>query len=124
MNARLFLGSLLLAAPGLCAAEGLLDQVSDQLAWSGCDDRLRARLSGILDVEGYHLPQPSPGLLYTADRNLFNPRLTVFLDSQWGPNLYFFAQARLDRGFDPSDDAIRARLDEYALRFAMRSSGH
>jgi hypothetical protein len=65
---------------------------------------------------------PAPGLIYTDSSELFAPRLSVFLDAQCGSVFYFFAQARADRGFDPSGDgATRVRLDEYALRF---SPGH
>src|SRR5262249_30638899 len=64
-----------------------------------------------------------PGLLYTDDRNLFNPRLTLFLDAQAGPHIYAFAQARFDRGFDPSNGNEESRLDEYALRFTPWDDG-
>src|SRR5262249_16438730 len=55
--------------------------------------------------------------------NLFNPRLTLFLDAQLGSQVYFFAQARLDRGFDPTDDGAQVRLDEYALRITPWQDG-
>src|SRR5229473_3325865 len=55
--------------------------------------------------------------------NLFNPRLTLFLDAQYGSQVYFFAQARLDRGFDPSDRGAQIRLDEYALRITLWDDG-
>src|SRR6266487_3007253 len=55
--------------------------------------------------------------------NLFNPRLTLFLDAQLGSQIYFFAQSRLDRGFDPSDHGAQVRLDEYALRFTPWNDG-
>ena len=48
--------------------------------------------------------QPPPGLIDAAGDSLFNPRLSLFLDVQAGPHVYFFAQARLDRGFDPTDE--------------------
>ena len=31
-------------------------------------------------------------------------------------HVYLFVQARVDRGFDPSDEEVQVRLDEYALR--------
>src|SRR6266567_1025556 len=55
--------------------------------------------------------------------NLFNPRLTLFLDAQYGSQIYFFAQSRLDRGFDPSDRGAQVRLDEYALRITPWDDG-
>jgi hypothetical protein len=49
--------------------------------------------------------------------------LTLFLDAQFGSQIYFFAQSRLDRGFDPSDHGAQVRLDEYALRFTPWDDG-
>ena len=86
-------------------------------------DNLRARLSGTIDVEMYHFQQPAPGLINSEIDNLFNPRLTLFLDAQLGSQIYFFAQSRLDRGFDPSDRGAQIRLDEYALRFTPWDDG-
>jgi CHAT domain-containing protein len=34
-----------------------------------------------MDLEGYYLQQPSPGIIYTTRDMLFNPRLTFFLDA-------------------------------------------
>src|SRR5262249_58275272 len=55
--------------------------------------------------------------------NLFNPRLTLFLDMQIGSQIYFFAQSRLDRGFDPTDFGANIRLDEYAVRITPWQDG-
>ena len=98
-------------------AEDFIDRIDQALTVSAFDDQVRSRLSGTLDLEGYRLPLPSPALLYSDSRSLFNPRLSLFLDAQFGARWYLFAQARADRGFDPSDAAPRARLDEVALRF-------
>ena len=80
------------------------------------DGNLRARLSGFLDLEVFQLEQPPPGLLDTDQHFLANPRLSLFLDAQIGTHVYFFTQARADRGFDPADQDVQVRLDEYALR--------
>jgi hypothetical protein len=98
-------------------ADDFLDQVDDALTISAFQDSLRARLSGTFDLEGYFLQQPPPGLLFTDQDFLLNPRLALFLDAQLGPHIYAFAQSRADRGFDPSEDNIQVRLDEYAVRF-------
>lgn len=114
-----FLFILLLLAPGARASDEFFDRVAAALTFASPDSRLRTRLSGTLELEGYVLPQPSPGLLYTSGHALFNPRLTVFLDAQLGPRTYLFAQGRIDRGFDPASDDATARFDEYALRFSL-----
>jgi hypothetical protein len=80
-------------------------------------------LSGTVDLEFYNFQQPPPGLINSESDNLVNPRLTLFLDAQLGPQIYFFAQARLDRGFDPSDHGAEVRLDEYALRITPWEDG-
>jgi hypothetical protein len=110
-------------APVAVAAEGVMESVRDFLTVSAFDGAFRVRLSGTLDLEGYHLPQPPPGLLFTDRHNLFNPRLTLFLDSQVGDHLYAFVQARVDRGFDPTDGGSEIRADEYALRYTPWNDG-
>jgi hypothetical protein len=102
------------------AADDFLDRVDDALAVSAWNDDLRARLSGSLDLEGYNFPQPAPALIDAPGHNLFNPRLVLFLDAQLGSHLYFFAQSRVDRGFDPAANPLQMRLDEYAIRFTPR----
>jgi hypothetical protein len=112
--------TLVLLAAGattVAGAEDFLDRVDQALTFSARHGSFRARLSGTMDLEGYRLAYPPPALIYTSSRNLFNPRLAFFLDAQLGRKFYLFAQARVDRGFDPSDDKLHARMDEYALRF-------
>jgi hypothetical protein len=100
------------------ASEEFFDRLSDSLVFSTADGTLRARVSGTFDLEAYRVQAPAPGLIYTSSENLFNPRLTLFLDAQAGDRVYFFAQARADRGFDPANRHARGRLDEYAVRIA------
>ena len=120
--ARLVLVLCALCASNLHAQE-FLDTVGDALSFRAFDNNLRARLSGTLDLEYYAFEKPAPGLIYTNSNDLFNPRLSLFLDVQAGPQLYFFAQARLDRGFDPEDGGAEVRLDEYALRVTPWEDG-
>jgi hypothetical protein len=108
---------------GALDLDDFLDRLDTTLTVSAFDDNLRARLSGTIDVEFYHFQQPAPGLINSQIDNLFNPRLTLFLDAQLGHQIYFFAQSRLDRGFDPSDKGAQVRLDEYALRFTPWDDG-
>jgi len=108
---------LLLGAAGARAADDFLDEVDQALTVSGWEDQVRLRLSGSLELEGYEFPAPAPALIDAGGHELFNPRLVLFLDAQLGGHVYAFAQARVDRGFDPSDDPLRLRLDEYAFRF-------
>jgi hypothetical protein len=97
--------------------DDFLERLDSTLTLSAFQDILRARLSGTVDFEAYHFQQPAPGLIDSRIDNLFNPRLTLFLDAQAGSQIYFFAQSRLDRGFDPAARGAQVRLDEYALRF-------
>jgi hypothetical protein len=100
-----------------------VDALDDFLTFSSADASVRARLSGTLELEGYWFQQPAPALIDAGGDALFNPRLTTFLDVQAGAYVYAFAQARADRGFDPSDDRLRGRLDEYAIRFTVPGVG-
>jgi hypothetical protein len=106
------------------AADDFIDRVDDALVFSDARGDLRARLSGTLDLEGYHFQLPAPGLLYTNSENLFSPRLSLFLDAQLGQYIYVFAQSRADRGFDPGDEHWRMGLDELAVRLSAGDSGY
>jgi hypothetical protein len=104
-------------------AEDFLDEVDQALTIGVFDDQVRVRVSGFLDLEYYHYPQPAPGLIRADGHDLFAPRLSVFLDAKIGPNVYFFAQTRVDTGFDPTDLGGQWRADEYALRITPWSDG-
>jgi hypothetical protein len=123
MKLRAF--SLCVFACTACAfdIDDFLDQLDNTLTVSAFHDNLRARLSGTLDLEIYHFEQPPPGLINSSIDTLFNPRLTLFLDAQIGSHIYFFGQARLDRGFDPSNRGAQVRLDEYAVRITPWEDG-
>jgi hypothetical protein len=114
---------LLVLPARVFAVDDFLDRLGDALTISASDDKVRARLRGTLDVELYHLDGPTPSLIFTDDDFLFNPRLSLFLDAHVGANVYFFAQARVDRGFDPSEGGAEVRLDEYAARFSPWQDG-
>jgi len=104
-------------------AEDFLDRIDEALTFSTFHDKVRARFSGLIDLEGYYFQQPAPGLINASGDTLFNPRLTFFLDAQLGPPVYIFVQTRVDRGFDPSDDGPRIRFDEYAIRVTPWDDG-
>jgi len=105
-------------------AQDFLDQVGDALSFQAFDNSLRARLSGTLDLEYYiYDAKFPPGLIDAEGNSLFNPRLSVFLDAQAGPHVSFFSQVRLDRGFDPTDEGVAIRADEYALRVTPWEDG-
>ena len=107
---------LALAAAAAPGADDPLDPLDDALSVSGWNDAVRARVSGTLDLEVYHFQSAAPGLIFTDQATLFNPRLSLFLDAQLGSRVYFFAVSRADRGFDTGDGRAQMRLDEYAVR--------
>lgn len=123
MRLPLFLLLAALVPVAARATEEFFDRLDEALTTSAFEGAFRARVSGTLDLEGYRLPRPAPALIETTSRDLFNPRLTVFLDAQFGRQLYLFVQARADHGFDPSDGDARRRADEYALRYIPWSDG-
>ncbi len=104
-------------------AQDFLDRLDESLTFSGFDNRVRLRLSGTLDLEGYAFDGAAPGLIRTTSDALFNPRLTMFADAQIGAPVYIFTQTRVDRGFDPSDEGANIRLDEYAIRVTPWEDG-
>src|SRR3984893_17025943 len=103
--------------------EDFFERLDHALTATAFQGNFRARLSGTLDLEAYHFQQPAPGLIDSKIDNLFNPRLTLFLDAQLGSQVYFFAQVRVDRGFDPSNHGAPVRFDEYALRITPGEDG-
>src|SRR5262249_4677261 len=117
--------SLCVFACTACAfdIDDALDRLDNTLTISAFHDNLRARLSGTVDLEFYNFQQPPPGLIDSNIDNLFNYRLTLFLDAQFGSQIYLFSQTRLDRGFDPTDHGADVRLDEYALRITPWQDG-
>src|SRR5438552_3308367 len=117
--------SLCVFACTACAfdIDDVFDRLDNALTVSLFQDNLRVRLSGTLDLEFYNFEQPAPGLIDSRTDNLFNPRLTLFVDAQLGAQVYFFAQTRVYRGFDPTDHGADIRLDEYALRITPWQDG-
>ena len=111
MKTLALLGCGWLLAASVVHGQDTLDRLDQALSVSAYDGRLRARLSGLADLEGYYFEHPATGLIDTENRWFFNPRLTLFLDAQLGEKFYFFAQARLDRGFDGGDNGPRFELD-------------
>jgi len=105
------------------AADDPMDSVERLLSASAFDEQFRFRMSGLLDLEGYSLDNPDPGLIFADGHDLFNPRLSLFLDAQAGSHVYAFVQARVDRGFDPGYGGLRMRLYEYALRISPVDGG-
>src|SRR5881398_1100666 len=103
--------------------DDFFDRLDNALTIAAFEGNLRTRLSGTIDTEFYNFQQPAPELIDSKIDNLFNPRLSLFLDAQCGSQIYFFAQSRLDRGFDPSDHGAQIRLDEYALRITPWDDG-
>src|SRR5439155_23676568 len=123
---------LLLRALSLCLFVGnaraleiddFIDRLDSAITSSAFNDNIRTRLSGTIDFEVYHFQQPAPELIDSKIDNLFNPRLSLFVDAQFGKQIYFFAQSRLDRRFDPSNHGAAVRLDEYALRVTPWEDG-
>src|SRR4029453_14078816 len=93
-----------------------LDRLASHPRISRFQENFADGFSVKVHLKFYIFENPAPGLVDSKIHNPFNYRLTLFLDAQVGSQVYFFAQARLDRGFDPSDHGAQVPLDEYALR--------
>ncbi len=106
-------------------AQETLERLSDRLNFSMAGGQVRLRLSGSLELEGYAFSDPVADLVSGDANTFFNPRFSLFLDAQLGVRGYFFAQGRIDRGFDAyyPEKKTEARLDEYALRWELSEPG-
>src|SRR5437016_14596196 len=82
---------------GALEIDDFLDRLDNAMTLSAFQDNIRARLSGTIDLEVYHIQQPVPELIDTKIEKLFNPRFTLFLDTQPGNSFYLFCQLHLDR---------------------------
>src|SRR5437764_611437 len=102
----------------LTARADFLERVHDTFSLNDPQNRFHLQLSGLADLEAYSIDQPAPALIFSEHDFLLNPRLTLFLDLEVGSNIYFFAQTRVDRGFDPREGGARGRLDEYFQRYS------
>ena len=51
-------------------AEDFLDRIDDAVTFSAWHDVLRARFSGLFDLEGYQFDRPAPGLIHHSDRGI------------------------------------------------------
>ncbi len=107
---------LLFAAALKIARADFLEEIDRKLTFTAFNNSVHLRISGTFDLESYYVDQPPPGLIFTDDNFLTNPRLTLFLDTQIGSYISSFVQVRLDRAFDPSNQGAQIRLDEYAVR--------
>jgi len=106
-------------------AQDCLERLSDRLNYSTAGGRVQLKLSGTFELEGYAISDPVADLVSGAADTFINPRLSVYLDAQLGARGYFFAQGRIDRGFDPyyPEKETEARLDEYAVRLELSEPG-
>ena len=108
----------------MTARADFVEKIHDVHSLNDSHDRFHLQLSGLVDLETYFIDQPAQGLIFSDRDFLLNPRLTLFLDAQIGSKIYLFAQTRVDRGFDPSDDGAQIRLDEYFLRYRPAKNVH
>lgn len=114
-----FLSVVFALALVLDASADFMRDLHHALSLDDPQDRFHLQLSGLVDAENYFIDGHAPGLLFTDDNVLFNPRLTIYLDAQIGARIYLFVQARVDRGFDPGDHSAEVRADEYFLRYSF-----
>jgi len=118
-------GAIWLALGGASPAQEVLEQLSKRLNYSTGGGRVQVKLSGSLELEGYAFTNPVADLVSGDEDVFFNPRFSLYLDAQLGARGYFFAQGRIDRGFDAysPEDETEARLDEAALRWELSDPG-
>ena len=120
------LGATIMLALGVASpAQEAIERLADRLNGRSANGRVQVRLSGSVELEGYAVSDPVADLVSGAAESFFTPRINLYLDAQLGTRGYFFAQGRVDRGFDAyyADKQTEARLDEYALRLELAEPG-
>ncbi|HEX2860203.1 MAG TPA: hypothetical protein VHN79_01130 [Lacunisphaera sp.] len=123
--AHRLLGWVGLACGTMLPAQEVLERLGERLNFSVADGRVRLRVSGSLELEGYAFSDPVADLVSGERDVFFNPRLTVYLDVQVGSRGYVFGQVRADRGFDAytAEKKSELRFDEYAVRYELSEEG-
>lgn len=109
MQPKLWMALFVLAVPAGAWAQGATVE--------SAGGTVRLDLSGVLDLEGYKVSDPPPGLVFGSGGASFNPRLSLFADFRLGKRVYGFVQVRADRGFDPRARSSDLRADEYFVRY-------
>ena len=65
--------------------EEFFDRLDSALTFSAFRDSARARLSGTIDLEGYHFQQPAPGLINSKIDKVLGGRFTSAEESGHNP---------------------------------------
>jgi len=100
------------------SAQEYLDALDEKLTYTSADGTVKADLAFVGDVTLFAAEQPPQGLLFTTSDVFVAPRLSAFLDVQFGDRVLLHGQIRADRGFDPgSESGGDIRFDEYFLQF-------
>ena len=114
------LWALAIASANAAGLDDWLDDLSENLLIATADDSLHVELSGYVELDLFAIDGAPPGLLFTTDDTLIQPRLTLDLDIFAGRHLSLSARARADRGLDPglAEDG-EIRLDEAIARLTL-----
>jgi hypothetical protein len=99
------------------SAQEILDALEEKLVYTSAEGNVQADFSVVSDVTLFAAELPPQGLLLTNSELFLAPRLSVFLDVQFGERVILHGQMRADRGFDPGyESGGQVRLDEYFLQ--------
>ena len=115
MRTRLMLLALILVVPVPGWGQGVTVGTPD--------GALQLDLTAVIDIEGYDVSAPPPGLVFGDGGRSVNPRLTIFSGARIGQRAFAFVQLRADRGFDPLQVERDVRADAYYLRLALVKDG-
>ncbi|MBP7775515.1 MAG: hypothetical protein KA371_00120 [Acidobacteria bacterium] len=96
---------------------------SQGVAVGSADGAVQMDITGVIDLEGYDVSAPPPGLVFGDGGTAANPRLRLHTGVRIGQRAYAFVQLRADRGFDPLQAESDVRADEYYLRLALVKNG-
>lgn len=103
--------------------DAFADALAENLRVSSPGGLVRAGLRGRADFSVYGEREAAADLRYSEDRLLFAPEFRLFGDAQIGDAVYGFVQIAADRGFDPGQVPMEARVDEFALRLSTPDTG-
>jgi hypothetical protein len=112
--------ALALAAPA--SAQGdplddLADAVREATIFETPDRTFSFDLDMYLTMDNFVMSQPPPPIIDAGGNYLANPRLSLLGQVDLYDWITMFALGRVDRGFDPTDESLQARPDEYYAQF-------
>lgn len=96
--------------------DDLVDEIRQGTQFQSEDGKMSLDFDFFATVDNWVVSQPPPGIMVTGQNDLNSPRLSMLATFNANEWMSIFALGNIDRGFDPTDQSIQIRPDEYFLK--------